>query len=328
MKKYIALMFLIFFASKYTIAAGDGGYAGAFLRMGLSARAKAMGDAFTALPMGAVSAVYNPALIAHLPHRSALISLSALPLDRKLDFIGYAQPISQKASENEKDAKPFNAGIALGWVHAGVDNIEGRDFSGNYTQDYSYSENAFYLSFAIAPIEILSFGLNGKILYNRFPKLKQDEKALTSSGFGVDLGIVFRPFYTLILGLALRDKLAKNTWNTDKVWDRGTSTTDKYPDVTRFGVCYQPFDYLIVVADMENSKVQNPRYHLGVEGLLRDYGSLRLGLDDGAFTTGFAVIVPGTNGMLNLGYAFYDEISGAGYAHIFDFSFSMPYGKE
>lgn len=326
MRRIYTIILVIFSTVQILLAAGDGGYAGAFLRMGLSARAKALGDAFTAMPLGAVSAIYNPALIPHLQHRHAVLSSALLPLDRRLDFVGYAQPLQPKVKEDEDEGVPLKAGLSLAWVHAGVNNIDGRDLSGNHTGYFSNSEHAFYLSFALSPIESFSIGLSGKVLYNRFPNMTQEDQALTSSGFGLDFGVCFRPIADFTIGLAVRDQMSKYTWNTDKVWERGTSITDKFPTVTRVGISYRlPYQMFLIAAEIEDSKEQDPRYHIGAEASLLNIGALRLGLDNGMLTAGFGVIIPKTKEVLQLSYAFWNETNQAGFAHVFDLSVSLPF---
>jgi hypothetical protein len=314
---------LLLLAQSVPAREGDGGYAGAFLRMGIGARAKAMGDAFSAVPEDAFAGIYNPALLPHLKGRQVAISFAFLPLDRKLDYIGYAQPIRPKMAEGEERA-PLRAGFALAWIHAGVDGIDGRDMAGNYTQDYSFSENAFYLSFALCPSDRISIGVNGKILYSRMPGVNNDESALTSKGFGVDFGAYYSPIKDLSLGVVLRDNLSKYTWNTEKVWERGTSVNDKFPRVTRLAAAYRPpMHWLLLTAEAEDAKEQNPRYHFGAEASLPDVGALRIGLDDGqpAFGLGFALHLLGKEMLMNYAYVAPGDAPSAD--HIFSWHFSF-----
>lgn len=295
---------------------GDGGHAGAFLRMGIGARARSMGDAFSAVAQDAFAGVYNPALLPHLQGRQLALSHAFLPLDRKLEYIGYAQPIRPKGAEGERP--PLRAGFALAWIHAGVDQIDGRDLAGNHTQDYSFAENAFYLSFALSPGDKFSLGVNGKILYSRMPGLNNDESALTSHGFGVDFGAYYAPFSDLTLGLVLRDNLSKYTWNTEKVWDRGTSVNDRFPRVMRLAAAWRPpLRWLLLTAESEDAREQNPRYHFGAEATLPQVGALRIGLDDGQplFGLGFNLNLAGQKMQLNYAYAAPGETPGAD--HIF-----------
>jgi hypothetical protein len=319
----ILLLFIIMPQAVILASDGDGGYAGAFLRMGLGARAKAMGDALTALPEGAAAGFYNPALLPHLRERQLMVSFGFLPLDRSMDFIGYAQSLQPKAKEGAKQ-KPLRAGFALGWVRAGVDKIDGRDSAGNQIGYFSNSEHAFFLSFALSPSPIFSLGISGKVLYNRFPKIAQDDAAITSQGFGIDVGAFLTPVSNLMIGAVIRDNMSKYTWNTDKLWERGTSTTYKFPKILRTAIAYRiPQQWLLLAVDYETSKEQNPRYHCGAEFSYRNIGAIRMGLDDGNPTFGIGLYSRLFDRNLTLSYAFITERDGPGNEHYFTWTFDL-----
>ena len=324
MKKIIYIFFIsALITSMAFTSEGDGGYAGAFLRMGIGARAKAMGDAYTAIPQGAMAGIYNPALLPHLKEREALVSFAFLPLDRNLDFVGYAQPLSPN-SANDEGANPLKAGFSVAWVHAGVDNIDGRDGSGNHIGYFSNSEHAFYLSFAISPAPFISVGVGGKVLHSRFPQLAQEDAAVTSTGFGLDVGAFITPIKNLMIGAVIRDNLSKYTWNTDKLWERGTSTTYKFPKVLRGAIAYRiPQEWLLVSAEIENSKEQNPRYHFGAELSYQHLGAFRIGYDDGYPTFGLGLTTYLFGKKTGLNYAFVAAGDAPRADHIFSWAFSF-----
>jgi len=322
-KSFLLIYFVLLSASILLAREGDGGYAGAFLRMGLGARAKAMGDAYTAIPEGATAAFYNPALLPHLKERQVTFSFAFLPLDRKIDYVGYAQSLQPKVSDDD-EAKPLKAGFSLAWIRAGTDHIDGRDLSGNHIGDFSNSEHAFYLSFAISPVSIFSIGLSGKVLYNRFPGIAQEDKAVTSTGFGMDVGAFLTPFHNLMLGVVLRDNMSKYTWNTDKLWERGTSTTYHFPKVLRAAVAYRiPQDWLLVTAEVEDSKEQLRRYHFGAELSYRHIGAIRLGMDDMMPTFGVGFFMRIFNREASINYAFVASSIAPGSDHIFSWTFNF-----
>ena len=298
---------------------GDGGYAGAFLRMGMGARAKALGDAYTAVPEGAVSGFYNPALLPHLERRYLDISFAFLPLDRHLDYIAYAQSLVPPAEDGDN---PLKAGFSLAYIRAGVDHIDGRDFSGNSIGDFSHSEHAFYLSFGLCPLPFLSVGVSGKVLYSRFPSLGQDDSAISSTGFGLDVGAFAVPLPNLTIAAVLHDNLSKYTWNTDKVWERGTSTTYAFPQILRAGISYRlPKDWLLITAEMENSAEQNPRYHVGAELYAQDVGALRIGWDHDLPTFGIGFKMSLFGHQTGLDYAYVAAGDSPRADHIFNWSF-------
>ena len=314
---------LIFFTTVPLLAAnGDGGYAGAFLRIGMGARAKAMGDCHTALPTDAISGFYNPALLPHLENRSVTVSMSFMPLDRSLDYIGYAQSLQPGSEGGERP--PLKAGFSLAWIRAGVDNIDGRDFSGNHTQMYSHSEHAFYLSFALSPAKSFSLGVSGKVIYNRFPEMDREENAVTSQGFGIDIGAFYTPFSSLMIGVVTRDNISKYSWNTDKVWERGTSITDHFPKIIRSAVAYTfPGEWLLASAEVETSDKQNPRYHVGAEFNLGDFGALRLGMDHDLPTFGLGISTRVFGHLTFLNYAFIASGDAPDPDHVFSWTFNL-----
>jgi hypothetical protein len=322
MKKTIACFYILFAAWQVQARNGDGGYAGAFLRMAFGARAQALGDAYSAIPEGAMAGMYNPALLPHLRHRQLTLSYGHLPLDRSTSYVGFAMPLQQKQSDD--GVKLLKAGFSLAWLRAGVDNIDGRDMSGNSIGSFSNSEDAFYFSFAMAPLQTLSIGISAKVLYNRMPNLANDNSAVTSKGFGIDIGAYYSPIKDLALALVLRDTNSKYTWNTDKLWDRGTSTTNEFPCVLRAAAAYRiPQKWLLVIAELEDSKQQNPRIHVGAEFSYQEIGAVQLGLDDlrPCFGLQFGAYVFNRRTTLNYAYVFPDE--GPGADHLFTWGFEF-----
>ncbi len=322
MKKIFFILIIAIAAHNVFAASGDGGYAGAFLRMGFEARSKALGDAFTAVPEGAVAGIYNPATLPNMNTRQAILSTSFLPLGRNLNYIGFAMPIRPKAKGD--GAAPRNAGLAVGWINAGVDNIDGRDRSGNHTDMLSNSENAFFMSFALKPSPYFSIGLSGKILYNRIPDIADEGGALTSSGFGIDIGAYSNPLPGLMLGVVLRDNMSKYSWNTDKVYERGTSTVYKFPKTVRAGAAYRiPQQWLLLVADIETSDVQNPRYHFGAEFQYKELGAVRAGLDHESPTFGFGFYFKLFSKQTVLNYAFMPGLEALSPDHVLSWTFDF-----
>lgn len=262
-----------------------GGYAGVFLRMGLGARAKAMGGAFVGNPVDGYSGYYNPAGLAGLTSREALVSYRNLSLDRSFQYVGFATPM------------PPLAGLALGWIHAGIDNIDGRDFTGRQTQMYSDSQSGFLVGFGIKIHDKLNIGVGGT--YIRGTLLD-----VTSTGFGINLGLFYRFSGTLSFGLAARDLGAHNKWNSESLYERGSSTVDDFPKVITGGACYkiEKFNTAVLVDVFKNSK-SKAGFRLGIEKQIREVFDLRTGIDDGNFTAGFGLIFPFLSGNCKFDYA-------------------------
>jgi len=113
--KYIAVILI---AATQVFAGTNGGYAGAFLQLGLGARSMALGNAGVANEADGYSAFYNPASMAFLQQKSVPLSYSFMSLDRRFNFIGFSMPA------------PPHAGFSVGWLNAGADNIRSYNLSG------------------------------------------------------------------------------------------------------------------------------------------------------------------------------------------------------
>ncbi|RMG21082.1 MAG: hypothetical protein D6732_27655, partial [Methanobacteriota archaeon] len=70
------------------LAEGNGSFAGAFLRIGLGARALAMGNAQVASANTGYGLYYNPAALPNVVNKRFSASYSNMSLDRKFNFIG------------------------------------------------------------------------------------------------------------------------------------------------------------------------------------------------------------------------------------------------
>lgn len=316
------LVFLLLFVSMSPAFSNDyGGYAGAFLRMGLGARPNALGGAFTAVAEGSYAGYYNPGALPSAEFNELSFSYRALSLDRNFSFIGLTIPLSPKKAIGEK---PFNAGLHIGWIHAGVDNIDGRDSNGEHYATFSNSENAFSFGFAIQPHALVSIGFCAKVLYNRFPNMTKEDKALTSKGLGFDVGILIHPVSHLTIGILAKDLRSKYTWNTESVWERGTTTYNEFPKVLRIGAAYRLFDEkLLITADIEDNKKQPEKYHFGAEFLPYPNISLRAGMNMNEPAFGFGYIFKFWKIDTILDYAYIsDEIAPSG-EHIFTWSFRI-----
>jgi len=167
------------------------------------------------------------------------------------------------------------AAIGLSWTHAGTDEIEGRNFDGRKYGTLGFHENRFALSFGLKLNDHVSAGITAGVFYARAGGLFTDRsEALTSTTFGMDLGVQVRPFYSpalpyglpsLTLGAAIYDLAAKNSWNTEKYWDKGTTKNDLFPKRYRFGIAYAPWQYLSAFVDFETDLDKLLRPKVGIE---------------------------------------------------------------
>ena len=105
-----------------TIFAGNGGYAGGYLRIGMGPTGQALGNSGTAYMEPVPSSIYyNPALLTKFADRSFELGLSSMSLDRHFHYLAYATPLKGTAA------------IGAYYIKSGVDNITGRDNTGQKT---------------------------------------------------------------------------------------------------------------------------------------------------------------------------------------------------
>ncbi|MBN1895329.1 hypothetical protein JW906_12580 [bacterium] len=232
---------------------GRAGSAGSFLSMGLGGQAMGIGGGSVSFAEDGHIAKYNPAGLVFLPGRWATATLHVMALDRRMHYIGIAMPLGPEFDKVRRGN--LRAGFALGWQGAGVEKIDGRDSDGKPTGLLSNQENAFFFSFAVQPARIFSFGISGKLLYNRFPGITSEGEALSATGFGFDLGLFVRPHQRLALGFALRDLRGRYTWNSQKLYERGSQTVDEFMPAWQAGAAVEGIPgRLTLFADMKQMK--------------------------------------------------------------------------
>ncbi len=302
---------LLLYSSSPALA--QAGLAGAFLRVGLGARAKGMGDAYSALARGVEASYYNPAGLPHLENREVIASYRFLALDRQFSYIGFAMPVRPKVASSSGD-KFINGGFSLSWIRAGISDIDGRNSDGTHFDDLSNSENAFIFAFALNPVQKFSVGLAVKVLWNRFPDIGIDGETVSASGVGLDLGALYSASDWLTLGLTIKDINSKYRWNTAKIFDEdGSESVDDFPKAVRYGLAVRPpgwqnvvlsFDYeQIYKSELFTGKIDD-RFHLGGEAAVLPTIVVRAGFDDGRPAAGGGYEFPLFGKMSQLNYSF------------------------
>lgn len=282
----------------------EGGYAGSFLRMGLGARNRALGNSGVALAHSNSDFYYNPALTPFNDLKSFTAGYSFLSLDRKFNYIGFTLPL------------PPSAAVSLNWIHAGVDDIQGRNFSGYPDEKYSTGEDALMLSFGNKISEKIAIGFSLKYLNNSLLDI-------SASGIGFDAGILYQPIKNLTLGFQAKDLTASYNWKTTEIFaEEGGNYLEKFPTVVKYGMAYN-YKNFIFVADVVNFEGDN-YFHGGMEYNYQKIGSFRIGHDSNSLTFGFGLKYDFMwNTKTEMDYAFVQEKYGEGHSHIFTWNFKI-----
>lgn len=248
MYKKIFLILTILIVYCTGAEAQSGSYAGSFARMGFGARGLALGNAMVSDIFGDVSGYYNPSLACFQEQGILNLGYTAMTLDRRLNFVGFAKKF--KIPKQEKGG----AGITLSWINSGVSDIDGRDNDAKQIGMLSTYENQFYLGTGFLLDENLSFGVGFKLYYS---KLYDEVK---SSSIAFDLGAIYRVRSDLSIGAAIRDISAKYKWETSNIYNElGTTTENKFPVLADIGATYL-LPKNLGIASIEFETMINPRF--------------------------------------------------------------------
>jgi len=317
--KFVKSFFVFLFFSSIANAFAQGGYAGAFLRMGIAARSEAMGRAYVAMVEGNESAFFNPASVAMFQRRELNASFRPLTLDRSFTYLALGMPLRPKA---DTTGGALNGGLSVSWIHAGVDNIDARDSDGEKYASLSSAENAFGLSFALQPHPRAAIGLGLRVVMNRFAGVTQKSGNLSSSSFGLDLGALIEPIEGVRIGFARRNLNLKYSWNTQDVYERGTTNFDKFPRAVSAGIAISRIaPWLTLAVDYEKREFRDGVLHLGALASYRDLVQIRLGMNESrpTFGAGYSFGLFGKKSELH--YAFVTHPESVDSDHVFGWAF-------
>ena len=275
--KKLSIIIAILSICVSAFAGTNGGLGGAFSRMGAGIRARGLGNAFCAVAEGPSALYFNSGALPFHTKREFTASSVNLALDRRMDFIGFSTPLKPKA-----EGKVVNAGVALGWIHASVSDIDSRDYDGSPLETIDMSSNLFQFGFGIQLHERVGAGIGVKKIYETFGKIGDDETSVNADGLGIDAGVFARVLEDVTVGAQIKDVNSKTTWSTTNYWSQGTSKTDEWPLQYRVGFAYNR-ESVLAAFDLEGSEENEVRAHAGVEGRAaisdRQWIAGRVGLD-------------------------------------------------
>ena len=210
--------------------------AGSFARMGFGARGMSMGNALAGDVSGYGDPYYNPALAPFIPEQRLDVSAALMTFDRELQFLQLATPLRPRA------------GIAAGIIHAGVNNIDGRDGSGYHSGMLSTDEFAFFLAFGVEVSQRATVGIGLQLFRSDLHESLKPARSL-----GIDVGVSMRLTQALNVGIVADDLLARYSWDaSDATGGSGGSSSDPFPRRIRVGASYElQSSRLLVTAEYE-----------------------------------------------------------------------------
>ncbi|MDD3147670.1 MAG: PorV/PorQ family protein [Candidatus Riflebacteria bacterium] len=296
MKKVLKtlLMVALSLGTMSTAFAESAGQAGAYLKMGVGARALGMGSAFTALADDSTASFWNPAGLARLEKNEGSFMHADLSMDREYNFFNYAHLLKDKNGKSK-------GVVALSHVSFGVDGIpetrlatqhadkvtalNGTEPATNANGDYNPGDPVWIFGY-FKDTEKNTFGSYARKLSDKFyggvnvKYLKQELFTNSASTWGLDFGFLYESSEKTTLGLTFRD-LAENL-----DWDTASGHSDRVPTTTTFGIAHKANDKLTLAADINKVQDMDAKLFAGAEWWVQDYAALRLGSHDGDLTLG------------------------------------------
>jgi len=294
MKRWIITLLVM---SVSTLFAETGAKIGlSYLKIGVDARAAAMGEAFTAVANDASATYWNPAGLAGSENNSVILMHNSWLQDINQEF-GAIQFINGK----------HNIAFSLNMIS--VTGIELRDERASEIPigDMQFLNTYVGLAYATEVVGSWQIGLQAKYLYEKYYLYSAD-------GFALDMGVTKKNVLKdLSWGFVLQ-----NLGKMSALKEEAT----KLPLILRSGVSYLlPFQVLenrpLMAVDINYVMEDVTTVNLGVEFPLKTYADIRLGYilgrESQSFTTGFGL----NYDIFHIAYAFVPYSYDLGNSHRF-----------
>ncbi len=169
----ISLLIIPFLLALTGSATGGGTTAMDFLRMGVSARSAATGEAFSAVSDGPVSSYYNPAGLSRTENFQIAGMHSEWFQDLRYEYLGLALPVGRRG------------GVGVSFSYLTFGSIRGFSETDQPLGDISAYDMAAALSYGHGLTDDLSLGLGIKTVGEKLDNVE-------AFGFAADVGIQFR----------------------------------------------------------------------------------------------------------------------------------------
>lgn len=277
---------LVLFALLLVVACprafGQAGQSGlTFLQLGVGARPLGMGEAYSAIADDPAAAYYNPAALTLSPSPQILLMHKEWVQDVKTEYIAATTSLGR-------------LGLGISVDATSVNDIEIRNVPGPPIGTFDARNASIGLSAAYPATQDLSIGVTGKFLYE---KLLIDE----ASGYGIDLGALYRTPWSVNLALAVSNLGSMSVLHDD---------ASVLPRLLRAGAGYQVAiehldGSLILAADFLRNTVERTNHlHFGTEFDYQNSLALRLGYQTGYDAKNISAGLGIRYSIMQLDYAF------------------------
>jgi opacity protein-like surface antigen len=271
MRRPLVLALCLLTVSAVAAAEEDAGTAALpFLRLGIGARALALGEAYAADAAGAEAAVLNPALLASSNRYHVAFTHDEYPVDTAYEFGAFSVPLGAEAGT-----------VALAIRYLSHGEMTRYDESGAPRGTFTAGDAAFGIAYGVRLFGGLSAGVNLNYLYSRLDDV-------TANGFAADVGLAYQPLERLRFGFTAANLGPEITYDEHP---------SPLPATLRLGaageVVNDPRHRVTLLADGVYPLYDEPYGCFGLQYTLYDTASLRggyrLGHDTATFSFGAGV---------------------------------------
>jgi hypothetical protein len=298
----IIFLFFLLFQHPALAEEGEAGQPGGFLRVGIGARALALGNAYVAVASGPETANWNPAGLALLSQGSFESTVSDLSLGRQFDDAALAWPIGQNG---------YGWGDwSLSWLRFSLgDDFEGRQTDTASFYNFADEQSAYVLSHGRLLTSWLAIGAGVEYVEHSID-------VYHASGFGTNLGLLIIPVANVHVGVSATELLSGITWST--------GYEEQFPVSLRVGISALLFkDWLLLTTQMTGVQGQDTTFQAGAELRYGSVVSVRVGINENGFTLGGGVAVPIYKTKASFDYALAPDALDEGYTQRFSLGVSF-----
>ena len=229
-------------STSFCYANGPGTTAASFLKIGIGARASAMGEAFTALASDGTSLYWNPAGLTQLPAKEVSATYNSWLQEINQGYLTFSFPTARGTM-----------GVGANYVNMG--KIEGRDEYGSPTGDFTASDTHVFIGYA-TKFKTVAWGLTLGTLQD---VIKEDRK----TSFLANVGFLYPVSERLSLGAVAQNIASK-------------LGSDPLPLTFKLGAASK-LKNVTLALDIAKPQDNEVYYCLGAEWWLRDALALRAG---------------------------------------------------
>ena len=262
-------------------AQGDGTQ-NLFMETGVGARAQGFGNAFVATANDGSAVFWNPAGLDYLTQSNFVLFHSTLVAGSFYNFASVTFPFVQFGS------------VGVGVSRVGVGGVDLNNKYITIASGETWTKEEFYFSYGKKlPWFGLALGTTFKVDHTSTVDLIEDENVVnaTGTGFGLDIGAMWRPDYDNAI---LRNlSVGLNFQNVVRPSIKLASTSDTDPYNVKFGIAKDLFfgdetlkKFTLAVDMNKNQESPTPTFNMGAEFTYNRFLVARVGLMAGQMTVG------------------------------------------